>query len=282
MILSEGLHRSYSANTRGRDFVIGDIHGDLIGLEAYLDRVSFDKNIDRLFCCGDLVDRGLNSYELLMLARDSDWFIPVLGNHEMIVYSIIKSNMHKFFGEDVYLQKDERGYDENLLNFNVSNNGSGWLLFLSDIQLRDVLDAIESLPFSIDVVGSDGSLYGILHTDPLGSWDDIVSLSKSSSHTDLLLGRMGGDSDLQSMLWGRSLAKMYVSGTYKYAMSEYNISGVKRVYLGHTVLSILSNRGGVIPRKGIDFGGIHSIGSITFLDTGAWFMGDGSYTEVML
>jgi hypothetical protein len=45
------------ANTRGRDFVVGDIHGTFYVLEQALAAVGFDPARDRVICVGDLIDR---------------------------------------------------------------------------------------------------------------------------------------------------------------------------------------------------------------------------------
>ena len=272
LIIRDGLHRSYLKNIRGRDFVIGDIHGDLEGLEIYLDRISFDKSTDRLFCSGDLIDRGVNSYDILMMARDEEWFIPAMGNHELIIYSIIKSNMHRFFGDKITLRDGEEDSNEYLLNFHTNNNGCGWLLDLDMFQVGEVVDVIESLPLSIDITDSDGCLVGIVHTDPMSSWIDVVSLSRSCSHLDLLIGDSTNHSLLQGMLWGRSLPKNYINGDYKYIMDMYNIKGVSKVYVGHTVLTDF-----VRYSDGKDLRGVHTAGRVVFIDTGAWRYGDGRY-----
>ena len=49
----------------GRDFVIGDVHGEFPTLEWLLDRVAFAPDRDRLFALGDRVDRGPQSAEAL-------------------------------------------------------------------------------------------------------------------------------------------------------------------------------------------------------------------------
>ena len=53
------------ANHRGRDFVVGDIHGRFDRLQSALRHVNFDGRFDRLFALGDLIDRGPRSYEAL-------------------------------------------------------------------------------------------------------------------------------------------------------------------------------------------------------------------------
>lgn len=45
-------------NERGRDFVIGDLHGCFDELMLLMQHVRFDMTVDRLIAVGDLVDRG--------------------------------------------------------------------------------------------------------------------------------------------------------------------------------------------------------------------------------
>ena len=66
----------YARNNTGRDFVVGDIHGCFSGLEAALDNVGFDVQIDRLFAVGDLIDRGRESARVIDFLK-SPWFFSV-------------------------------------------------------------------------------------------------------------------------------------------------------------------------------------------------------------
>lgn len=65
-------------NAKGRDFVVGDLHGCVPALHAQLQRMGFDKNHDRLICTGDLVDRGPQSPEALALLGEP-WFFAEIG-----------------------------------------------------------------------------------------------------------------------------------------------------------------------------------------------------------
>lgn len=49
-----------------------------------LDEVKFDDMQDRLFCAGDLVDRGPESFECLQLLHEP-WVHSVSGNHEVML-----------------------------------------------------------------------------------------------------------------------------------------------------------------------------------------------------
>src|SRR3546814_19725952 len=75
------LHRHLPANTAGRDFIVGDLHGCLDLLQVELARIAFDPTRDRLFSVGDLTDRGPDSMGCLRLLREP-WFYAVPGNHE--------------------------------------------------------------------------------------------------------------------------------------------------------------------------------------------------------
>lgn len=83
-------------NVRGRDWVVGDLHGHRTLLEAELERLAFDPARDRLFSVGDLVDKGPDSYDTAALVREP-WFFAVLGNHELMLLNhlgLYSSRMH--------------------------------------------------------------------------------------------------------------------------------------------------------------------------------------------
>lgn len=71
-------------NERGRDLVVGDLHGHRALLERALERLRFDPARDRVLSVGDLVDRGPDSLATLSLIAEP-WFHAVLGNHEMLL-----------------------------------------------------------------------------------------------------------------------------------------------------------------------------------------------------
>jgi serine/threonine protein phosphatase 1 len=71
----------YEKNSDGRDFVCGDIHGCYDELEYHLKKIRFDPTRDRMFCVGDLFDRGPRSRDALKYLGEN-WFFPVRGNHE--------------------------------------------------------------------------------------------------------------------------------------------------------------------------------------------------------
>ena len=76
----------YSLNTKGNDYVVGDIHGMFSLLKSELEWIGFNPEVDRLFSVGDNVDRGPESEEVdEWLSKP--WFHSVRGNHEdMIIH----------------------------------------------------------------------------------------------------------------------------------------------------------------------------------------------------
>ncbi|MDR3335685.1 MAG: metallophosphoesterase [Treponema sp.] len=145
-ILREPVRR-FEKNLQGRDFVCGDIHGCYDDLELYLKTIRFNTAKDRLFCVGDLFDRGPRSRDALAYLRKK-WFYPVMGNHE-----------HMFI--ELYVQHT------SLYKHYSYGNGSEWQYRQSKIYLAELAKAVAGLPLIIKV---DTTL--ILHA----RLPDVVSL----------------------------------------------------------------------------------------------------------
>jgi len=157
-------HIHMPRNTTGKDFIIGDLHGCYTKLLDAMNSIDFDKSKDRLFCVGDLVDRGPDSLSCLTLLTEK-WFHSVLGNHD------------QFFVDGV------------LYNHNIPlwfSNGGRWADDLNQNTLIHYARMVENLPLSITI---DNKI-GICHADPsitTNSWN----LYADSKHFD------------KQRLWGR-------------------------------------------------------------------------------
>lgn len=114
-------------NTAGRDFVVGDIHGQYDSLMAALDAVGFDEASDRLISVGDLIDRGPDSMKCLNLLY-KPWFHAVLGNHEDFFVS-------------AFLEKDASAM------IGLYRNGGQWTLDEDEGDLRVIAaDVVANMP----------------------------------------------------------------------------------------------------------------------------------------
>ncbi|WP_414499524.1 metallophosphoesterase [Zymobacter sp. IVIA_12111.31 C1] len=160
--------KKFGINHDGTDYVVGDIHGCLDMLNACLEKVGFNKEKDRLFSVGDLIDRGPNSKECLQLVYEP-WFHAVMGNHESMALGALKGNGP---AADCWI-----------------GNGGLWALVDDDpTECRNLInDAAGSLPLFIEVETSKGAA-GIMHADPLSEWK-----------TDGLT-----DHERMQVIWGRS------------------------------------------------------------------------------
>lgn len=114
-------HRFFTRNRSGRDFVIGDLHGDYAKLDEALQKQGFDPGSDRLFALGDLIDRGPASARLVGLLHEP-WFSSVLGNHELMLLEGLadpsSAELHRINGGDWFYRlgaSEQQGIAATLL-----------------------------------------------------------------------------------------------------------------------------------------------------------------------
>lgn len=145
------------ANPLGSDWVCGDIHGEFSLLETALGDAGFESRCDRLFCTGDLIDRGPESERALEFL-EQPWFYSVRGNHD-----------------DFLLHHEDR----EIRSLWRSNGGEWWDRAPPALRERMVA-AFRQLPLAITVETLPGPT-GILHADvPAGEiWDRFVEKLES-------------------------------------------------------------------------------------------------------
>ncbi len=160
-------------NQQGRDFVVGDIHGEVPRLQAQLQTIGFNSQKDRLICVGDLIDRGPESVNALELLKQP-WFFSVLGNHELLMLNAMKHKINS----------------DRILWF---SHGGEWIASTAPDQWPAWFELIEQLPLAIEVTGSNNTRYGIVHADfPGDHWDEFKDFSEK---------------DLKHCIWSRGSFK---------------------------------------------------------------------------
>ena len=146
--------KDFETNNQGRDFVAGDIHGEFEILEKALLQLNFDCQIDRLFCVGDLIDRGPCSSRVIEFLN-YHWFHSIAGNHEWMLY-----NSH-----------DDKSARRTLWY----PNGGGWWEGLSTEVRNEVVEIIHSKQHALITIQTANRKIGLVHAliHPYYSWPEF-------------------------------------------------------------------------------------------------------------
>ncbi|NDL65872.1 metallophosphoesterase [Acerihabitans arboris] len=191
------LHLSLPINSIGRDFFVGDIHGELDNLKRALCKLKFDYDRDRLICTGDLIDRGPKSFSALSLLNEK-FFFSVIGNHEEMLLRSFDSRANR----ELSWYPNGGGWWENLNNY-------------EKITCRDLI--VNNMALLITVQFEKFSA-GVVHGDfPLGmNWSDAISSVRDSK------------TDTRYFLWQRDRIKNKI---------DVRVEGIDYIFLGHTPIS---------------------------------------------
>lgn len=173
--MSAPMVKHFEANEKGRDFVVGDIHGCTDKLRAILRQAGFNPETDRVFSVGDLADRGPDSEGAFSYLYEP-WFHAARGNHE-----------------DILLICVEQGGDWNWWR----QNGGDWAFEADSDNLKEYAARIHELPYAI-TVGDGERRFNVIHAEFFGT-DADLDAGNFSQHTAMQL------------LWGRSLIGGQVS-----------------------------------------------------------------------
>lgn len=194
------------ANARGRDFAVGDIHGEYALLMDALDRTGFDPYKDRLFSVGDLVDRGPDSLACLELIRQP-WFFSVVGNHEDMMFQHVLGASHC------------------VVHTWFANGGTWWRAHENDPDAKElVAEAFANLPLAIEIDHPAG-LTGIAHAAPPARWsEDNFERRDARSH----------------VMWDRDILEKR-----RFDYPGILPPPLTRLYMGHTPLAAPLSRNGL-------------------------------------
>ena len=184
-------------NTKGRDFVVGDIHGCFELFEKALAAVGFDPQKDRVISVGDLVDRGPESPQCLYYLNQP-WFHAIRGNHEEILMRLFQDGV-----------LNEEGVKKNI------PHGMGWMLDETTDSLQDIRDAMQKLPLVIEVETAMGKM-GFVHADVPKDMDWDTFKHNINTH----------DKDTRiTAQWSRKRVD---------DNNDQGVDGITRIFLGHT------------------------------------------------
>lgn len=189
--------RRFKRNTRGRDLIVGDVHGCFDKLRLTLRSIGFDPDAgDRLFSVGDLVDRGPQSdHAIQWLCRP--WFHAVRGNHEQMALEFVEGTVPGGM---------------------LVANGGMWLIAEDDLgQREEFAAAFRDMPLVIEIETLQG-LVAIVHAGCLHpTWEGFKAA----------LSGPDPEPTMRVALWSRDRA----DGRY-----EGRVEGLRALVVGHTPL----------------------------------------------
>lgn len=229
----------YAANTVGRDFVIGDLHGCFDVFLNLLANLNFDPAVDRMFSVCDLVDRGPDSRACLELLRES-WFKSCLANHEQMMLEAFKGGyMGQYWFRNggiwgIELCQEYRDSQRSVEPAPMSEDGQKFM---------ELIDLVEELPFVMTVDLVNGKKVHIIHAELPPNW--VITDAMMADPEEVLKMAQTQSHDGDFFVWGRH--KFYhffmsdLSNTAKNARVVKNMykdqpknEGLSHVISGHT------------------------------------------------
>ena len=229
----------FGANGSGRDFVCADIHGNPGVLLDALGSVGFDRERDRVFQLGDLVDRGPDSVGALALLSEP-WFFGLKGNHEETLQAVLEMALwRRHQGVEPSRVVDELGRE-------LLSMGGEWLYDMGKSGwdwdwAETTLAALREMPDCLAVGTGEGrGFFGFHAKSPAGGPTD-------RGRMEALLGATGSDARGmgRDMRWSFNLPKMgrvLAEGS----ASVRGFGGGSVVFLGHSVTDKPVEEGGTV------------------------------------
>ncbi len=246
--------KHFDINIRGRDFVVGDLHGCRALFDEKLDEIGFDPAVDRMFSVGDLIDRGPDSPGCFALLAEP-WFHAIRGNHEQgwIDFArgpgydpdlrYMRSNGGNWDFSDVQRNQVHEDHSQSEC---LGEGGASDLRKIGITQKHhpDFIHRLNELPYAIEIDTPFG-LVGIVHAElPDGwSWHDLKQFLADPdgvapeavkmhdhgwAYNDLLYALLESrEQGKKVMAYSRDFSKTLPS-------NFSSVAGVERVYSGHT------------------------------------------------
>lgn len=197
-----------AANTQGRDFVIGDLHGSTALLREKMAQIAFNPAVDRILSVGDLIDRGPDSPGALALL-DQPWFFAVCGNHDQ---ALIDATLY---------EQDPAGW------FSM---GGEWVLRHSLDQRLDWALRLALLPHIL-VIGAGRQRFQLVHgsaVDMSGNLLSDIEIDEAALADHILADRLQ---------WSRALTEYYRQTHADPKRLPHVKHDLSLTFVGHTVIN---------------------------------------------
>ena len=214
------LARRLERNTRGRDLVVGDIHGHFATLRRALAELEVGEH-DRVFSLGDLVDRGPDSFQakdwMQGRTRSAGFDLVLRGNHEqMMLEALVEGPPRR-----------RRLWENNAWSLWEMNGGGWWDARKPGHDAGSWMALLRELPFYARVKSQSGWV-GLVHAAPVHArWQEIEE-------------QVPGDEDRSHLTRTRALWSRVRHGLVQREIGEAGkehlgpVEGVRCVVTGHT------------------------------------------------
>ncbi len=201
----------FPRNERGRDFVVGDIHGMFDLVDSLLEHLKFNSKRDRLFAVGDLFDPGRERKpwerepdRALEWIRSRPWFYSVRGNHEQFLLDVAaEADREKIQGPVRSFSPAPAGGEETQNPFHRAfpdlaadaggeelrfwgGNGGAWWSKASEETREAFVKVFAKLPFAIQI-DCDMGVTGVVHADVPEdlNWNEFCEALRRGSRPDI-------------------------------------------------------------------------------------------------
>jgi len=209
--------QTFTPNETGNDYICSDIHGHFTLLEKQLSLLNFDQENDRLFCLGDLVDRGDES-NLVIEYLSKPWFYSILGNHELLLIDAYES---------------DSAHVRTQWNF----WGGDWAEDYDDAELERYYEVFVTLPMAIELMLPNNRKIALVHAElpDVCDWNqvkkELVKKELRDSRTEAAL--------LYGMHWNK--------GQLSSPQAAHNllpaVANIDHVFHGHTIVNEMATIG---------------------------------------
>lgn len=220
---------SLPTNTKGRDFIFGDIHGHYDVLMSLLHEHRFDRATDRAISTGDVIDRGPQSWRCLQLFQEP-WFFGVRGNHEQHLLGLA------VLAREALAGRVELGSITDAVREIGSGMKADWFADWLSVETNHAnLDALiarlRAIPHVLAVRG-EGFNFNVVHAE----------LAQAGISSDADLQELDGQVDetvQEALMWSQDLldASAQCAANSTNQVRYDSQSGLSLTFCGHNVVT---------------------------------------------